>query len=108
MAIGIGRRQFITLGGATVAWPLATRAQNVTKSYRLAFLALRAGQESAVVKQRLYELGYVEGKNLAFDFHSADGQPERLAELATAIVQTTPDVIVTGFGTLTAKAAQAA
>ena len=103
------RREFITLlGGAAAAWPLVARAQNVTKSYRLAFLALRAGQESAVVKQRLDELGYAEGKNLIVDFRSADGQPERLVALATELVQTNPDVIVTGFGTLTAKAAQAA
>jgi putative ABC transport system substrate-binding protein len=108
MTISIGRRELITALGSVAAWPLAARAQKVTKSYRLAFLALRTGQESAVVKQRLDELGYVEGKNLDFDFHSADGQPERLAELATAIVRTAPDVIVTGFGTVTAKAAQAA
>ena len=103
------RREFITfLGGAALAWPLAASAQNLAKSYRLAFLALRTGQESAVVKQRLDELGYAEGKNLVFDFHSADGQPERLAALATELVRTNPDVIVTGFGTLTAKAVQAA
>jgi putative ABC transport system substrate-binding protein len=109
MAIGIGRREVISgLGAAALAWPLAARAQNVAKSYRLAFLALRTGQESGVVKQRLEELGYAEGKNLVFDFHSADGQTERLAALATELVRTNPDVIVTGFGTLTAKAAQAA
>jgi putative ABC transport system substrate-binding protein len=103
------RREFITiLGGAAAAWPVLAHAQNVTKSYRLAFLALRTGQESGVVKLRLEELGYAEGKNLVFDFHSADGQPERLAVLATELVRTNPDVIVTGFGTLTAKAAQAA
>ncbi len=103
------RREFITiLGSAAAAWPVLTHAQSGTKSYRLAFLALRNGQESAVVKLRLEELGYAEGKNLVFDFHSADGQPERLAALATELVQTNPDVIVTGFGTLTAKAAQAA
>jgi putative ABC transport system substrate-binding protein len=103
------RREFITiLGGAAAAWPVLAHAQNVTKSYRLAFLALRTGQESGVVKLRLEELGYAEGKNLVFDFHSADGQPERLAALATELVRTNPDVIVTGFGTLTAKAAQAA
>jgi putative ABC transport system substrate-binding protein len=102
----VKRREFIGLIAGAATWPLAARAQNVTKSYRLAFLALRTGQESAVVKQRLGELGYAEGKNLVFDFYSADGQPERLAVLATELVQTNPDVIVTGFGTLTAKAAQ--
>jgi putative tryptophan/tyrosine transport system substrate-binding protein len=102
------RREFILALGSAAAWPLAASAQNLAKSYRLAFLALRTGQDSAVVKERLDELGYAEGKNLVFDFHSADGQPERLAALATALVRTNPDVIVTGFGTLTAKAVQAA
>jgi putative ABC transport system substrate-binding protein len=102
------RRDFITILGAAAAWPVGAHAQNGTKSYRLAFLALRTGQESAVVKLRLEELGYTEGKNLVFDFQSADGQPERLAALATELVRTNPDVIVTGFGTLSAKAAQAA
>jgi putative tryptophan/tyrosine transport system substrate-binding protein len=102
------RREFITLLGGAAAWPVVARAQNLAKSYRLAFLALRTGQDSAVVKERLDELGYAEGKNLVFDFHSADGQAERLAALATELVRTNPDVIVTGFGTLTAKAVQAA
>jgi len=102
------RREFLALVVGAATGPIASLAQNLAKSYRLAFLALRTGQESAVVKQRLDELGYAEGKNLVFDFHSADGQPERLAALATELVRTNPDVIVTGFGTLTAKAVQAA
>jgi putative ABC transport system substrate-binding protein len=103
------RREFIFgLGGATAAWPLAARGQYAAKSYRVAYLALLAGQDAVIVKQRLNELGYTEGKNLIFDFRSAEGQPERLSDLATELVRTNPDVIVAGFGTLTAKAAQAA
>ena len=103
------RREFITLlGGAAAAWPPAARAQQGAKSYRVAYLALLAGQDSMIVKQRLDELGYVEGKNLIFDFRFADGHPESLPALATELVRTNPDVIVTGFGTLTAKAARAA
>ena len=108
------RRTFITLiGGAAAAgsspcWSRAARAQQVTKFYRVAYLALLSDQDAAIVKQRLNELGYSEGKNLIFDFHSAAGQLERLPQLATELVKTNPDVIVTGFGTATAKAAQAA
>jgi putative ABC transport system substrate-binding protein len=61
-----------------------------------------------IVKQRLNELGYSEGKNLTFDYRSAEGQLERLPQLAAESVATNPDVIVTGFGTETAKAAQVA
>lgn len=106
------RREFIALAGGAAAasplWPLTLHAQQAAKSYRVAYLALLAGQDSVIVKQRLNELGYAEGKNLVFDFRSADGQPERLPGLAHELVRTNPDVIVTGFGTLTAKAAQAA
>ena len=58
------------------------------------------------MKQRLIELGYSEGKNLIFDYRSAEGQLERLPQLAAEFVETDPDVIVTGFGTETAEAAK--
>jgi ABC-type uncharacterized transport system substrate-binding protein len=76
--------------------------------YRVAYLTLAGGQDAVIVKQRLNELGHREGKNLIFDYRSAEGQLERLPQLAAESVATNPDVIVTGFGTETAKAAQAA
>jgi len=102
------RRKFITLLGGGVAWPLVARAQQATRSYRIAYLALLGDLDAVIVKQRLAELGYVEGKNLIFDFRSAEGQPERLPQLAVELVKTNPDLIIAGFGTATAKAAQAA
>jgi putative ABC transport system substrate-binding protein len=57
---------------------------------------------------RLQELGYNEGKNITFIYRSADGRPERLPQLAAELVQATPDILVTGFGTLAAKAAKGA
>jgi putative ABC transport system substrate-binding protein len=105
----VTRRQFITLlGGAAAAWPLVARAQQATRSYRIAYLALLGDLDAVIVKQRLAELGYAEGKNLIFDFRSAEGQPERLPQLAVELVKTNPDLIIAGFGTATAKAAQAA
>jgi len=56
----------------------------------------------------LHESGYDEGKNMTLAYRSADGRPERLPQLAAELVQTRPDVLVTGFGTLAAKAARAA
>jgi putative ABC transport system substrate-binding protein len=102
------RRKFITLLGGGVAWPLVARAQQATRSYRIAYLALLGDLDAVIVKQRLAELGYAEGKNLIFDFRSAEGQPERLPQLAVELVKTNPDLIIAGFGTATAKAAQAA
>src|SRR6476660_5775319 len=103
------RREFVALlAGAAVAWPMPLRAQEAGKSYRVAYLTLAGGQDAVIVKQRLNELGYSEGKNLIFDYRSGEGQLERLPQLAAESVATNPDVIVTGFGTETAKAAQAA
>ena len=102
------RREFITLLGGVAAWPIAARAQQSGRPYRVACLALLEGRDSLVVKQRLDELGYSEGKNLIFDFRSAEGHSERLPQLAAELVRTRPDVIIAGFGTLAAQAAQAA
>jgi putative ABC transport system substrate-binding protein len=102
------RRQFIMLLGGAAALPVAAFAQQVQKSYRLAYLALAGDQDAVIVRYRLAELGYAEGKNLIFDFRSAEAHPERLPQLAADLVKTNPDVIVAGFGTAAAKAVQAA
>jgi putative ABC transport system substrate-binding protein len=102
------RREFITLVGGAAAWPLAAHAQQATKVYRVAYLALFTDLDSIVVKQRLRELGYGEGKNLIFDYRTAEGRSERLPSLASEFVSTNPNVLVAGSGTLTAKALQSA
>ena len=103
------RREFITLlGGLTAGQPFALYAQQSGKSYRVAYLALVADRDAQIVRQRLEELGYSEGRNLIFDIRSAEGQLERLPALAAEFVKSAPDIIVAGFGTATAKAAQTA
>jgi len=106
------RREFIALlGGSAAAWPLAARAQQVEKSYRVGYLALLPGEDTTLLRpfsQRLQELGYAQDKNLALDYRSAEGSPERLTQLAAELVQAMPDVLVAGFGTVAAKAAAAA
>jgi putative tryptophan/tyrosine transport system substrate-binding protein len=88
--------------------PFAARAQQAPKLNRVAYLALVDSVAPSVIKQRLQELGYIEGKNLIFDYRSVEGQADRLPQLAADVVRTNPDVLVTGPGTLTVKAAQAA
>ncbi len=106
------RREFIGLaGGAAASWPLAGYAQPAEISYRLGYLALLAGEDATLAKpfsQRLGELGYSEGRNLMLTYRSAEGRPERLADLAAELTLANPDVLVAGFGTLAAKAAAAA
>ena len=106
------RRKFITaLGSLAVGWPLAALAQQTAKLYRISYLALLRGKDSTLVKpvlQRLRELGYIEGKNLVFEYRSAEGRAERLPQLAAELVGANPDVLIAGFGTLAAQAAKAA
>jgi putative tryptophan/tyrosine transport system substrate-binding protein len=112
MASHIERRKFLaTLGGAA-AWPFAARAQQMRSPYRIGFLGLLPGENTSTfmrsLLERLNELGYREGDNMIFDYRSAEGASERLPQLAADAVRAHPDVLVTGMGTLVAKAAKAA
>jgi len=101
------RREFLTLIGGTASWPLAARAQQ-GRLFRIGYLAFVAGKDSTIIMQRLQELGYRQGENLEFVYRSADGRPELLDSLAAELVNARPDVLISGFGTLPAKAAKAA
>ena len=102
------RREFIAIVGGTLACPVEAWSQQASRNYRVAYLALAGTDDATIIKERLKQLGYEEGKNLVFDLRSAHGQVETLGNLASELVKTDPDVIITGFGTATAKAAQAA
>jgi len=103
------RRAFMgTLAGGLLAAPLAAAAQQAGKVWRVAVLTGGLPRSAAPVRaleQRLAELGYVEGRNLAIDFQSAGGQNDRLPALAGELVQGRPDVLV-AFSTQSALAAK--
>jgi len=87
MASHIGRRKFLAmLGGAAAAWPLTARAQQPMKLPTIGFLASAApatqGQWVAAFVQRLRDLGWIEGHNLAIEYRWAEGRSERFAEMA--------------------------
>ena len=90
------RREFITLlGGAAVTWPLATRAQQSEKNPRIGYLSPSAMQpRDEAFRQRLQELGYVEGKNIVIEYRFAEGKFDRLPALAEELVRLEVDVIV--------------
>src|SRR4051812_4611233 len=106
------RRDFIVLvaGGATT-WPRHIHAQSPQKMFRIGVLlpgtpasfALRA----AAFVDGLREHGHVEGKTLAIEWKWGQDRVETLAGLATELVRSNVDVIVTG-GTSAAKALKAA
>ena len=97
--VNLRRREFVTLlGGAAAAWPLAVRAQQA-KAATIGLLgtgsAAAQSQWTATFVQRMRELGWVEGRNLAIEYRWADGRTERLSELANQLVRLKVDVIVT-------------
>jgi ABC-type uncharacterized transport system substrate-binding protein len=106
------RRRFLSLvGGAAVAWPASTIAQQLSKVFRLGYLAMLPGEDATLAKpllQRLAELGYEDGKNMRFEYRSAGGQARQLPQLAAELLRSDPDVLIAGWGTLTAKATKAA
>jgi putative ABC transport system substrate-binding protein len=111
MAIHIRRREFIfTLGGAAAAWPLAARAQQPSLPV-IGFLnstSLKEWQEYvAAFHQGLNDAGYVEGRNVAIEYRWAEGNYDRLPELASDLVSQRVTVIVTSGGDITTWAAKA-
>jgi putative ABC transport system substrate-binding protein len=101
------RREFITLiSGVAAVWPLAARAQQPAKRPTIGFLGTNtpSAQErwTAAFVQRLHELGWIEGRNVAVEYRWANGRTERFAELATELVNLKVDVIVTLGAAVTA------
>src|SRR6266567_776522 len=101
------RREFITLlGGAAATVPLAVRAQQAAKVYRIAIMAAaypvaEITETSSlrfyrVLFQELRRLGYVEGRNLVVERYSGEGRSEHYAELARDVVRSKPDLILAG------------
>jgi putative ABC transport system substrate-binding protein len=102
------RREFITVLGGVAAWPLAARAQQSA----MALVGLLEGshlddRQLEAVRRGLKEAGYVEGRNLAIKYRSADGHFDRLPGLAAALVADRVAVLLT-FGPPAAVAAKAA
>src|SRR5262245_6218898 len=96
----IRRRQFITLlGGAAAAWPLAARAQQPGKLPTIGFMGQTtrsaASEWTAAFVQRLRELGWIDGRNVAIEYRWGEGRNERFAEIAAEFVRLKVDVIFT-------------
>ena len=88
------RREFITLvGAATASWPLTGYAQSRAK---IGLLDTGLGAAFTVpFMGKLAELGYVDGKNVVVERRSAEGNPDRLKDLAAELVRLHVNVIVT-------------
>jgi putative tryptophan/tyrosine transport system substrate-binding protein len=103
----VKRREFIGLVGGAVAWPLTASAQQQGKIVTIGILAIEPWPPIDTFRRALHDLGYIEGKNVSFEYRYAKGDNERLPELANDLVGLNVDVILT-WGTDAALAAKQA
>jgi putative ABC transport system substrate-binding protein len=105
------RRDFLIAVGAILAAPLAADAQQAEKVPRIGFLSATSPSDRPPLldafRQRLRELGWVEGKNIVIDYRYAEGQVDRLPDLAAELVRLKVDLLVS-WGTQGVTAAKSA
>jgi putative tryptophan/tyrosine transport system substrate-binding protein len=100
MTIEWGRRDFLYVLGGASAWPLATRAQQQERVRRVGVL-IGTAENDPETKRRvealqrgLLEAGWIEGRNIRFEYRFSGGDPGRMKRFAREIVDLAPDVIV--------------
>jgi putative ABC transport system substrate-binding protein len=110
--MSLRRREFIAgLGGAAAVWPLATHAQQQTKP-TIGWLNTQPGgvQPGRIIdafRRGLAEIGFLEGRDVTVEYHTAEGHLEQLPSLAADLVRRRVAVILaqTTDSALAAKAA---
>src|SRR5262249_2354511 len=102
------RREFITLlGGAAAAWPIAAGAQQPVRGKRIGLMANLQLRPIEGFRNRLRELGYIEGQNLIVEYRFAEGHEESYSDFSEELVALPVDLIVP-WGTPAAFAAKRA
>jgi putative ABC transport system substrate-binding protein len=105
------RRKFAVTAGVALAAPLSLLAQPAGRVYRIALLddAVESARREnwRLFRERLAQLGYVEGRNVSFELRRADGAAERLPALASELFALRPDVLVS-TGTIASMAVRKA
>src|SRR2546430_10714153 len=98
----------VTLTLSLLAAPLAADAQQAGKVPRIGYLGLTSPSDRPPLldafRQRLRELGWVEGQNIVIDYRYAEGRVDRLPDLAAELVRLKVGLIVASAGGATATA----
>lgn len=107
--VRFGRREFVIFFVSAGVWPLATAAQQLAAPV-VGFLDGQSPDRHLMLafRQALKDAGYVEGRNVAIEYRSANGHTNRLLPLAGDLVDRRVAVIVATGGTAAALAAYAA
>jgi putative ABC transport system substrate-binding protein len=97
------RREFIVVVSGAAAWPLTARGQSKIKRRIGVLMNLDAVTQEAqarltAFRQKLQQLGWIEGSNLAIEHRSAAGNPDLLRKYATELVALGPDIILAQGG----------
>ena len=107
------RREFVTLLGGAVAWPIAVRAQQSEGVRRIGVLSALAEDDPesvtrrAAFEQALKVLGWTNGSNLRMDYRWTGNDAERVRKLTAELVALAPDVILTSGNIVMAPIMQA-
>jgi len=106
------RRMFIgVFAGSALHVARVAYGQPAAKVYRIGFLTAGSAEQVASLfrafDEGLRDLGYIEGRNIAFERRYADGRMERLPDLAADLVRLRVDVMVSGSNPITAAAKRA-
>jgi ABC-type uncharacterized transport system substrate-binding protein len=94
------RREFISLLGGAVAWPLAARAQRAERVRRIGILMNTAADDPepqtyiTAFRQALQQLGWTEGRNLQVDTRWGAGSTELFRRYGSELVALAPDLIL--------------
>src|SRR5262245_37333040 len=105
------RRAFIAGLGSAAAWPMVARAQQAAMPV-IGYIGTGSRESDAFrlpsFKQGLSESGFLEGRNVMIEYRWAEGQNDRLPELAADLVRRRVNVIAVPASTPGALAAKAA
>jgi putative tryptophan/tyrosine transport system substrate-binding protein len=94
------RRDFITLVVAAIAWPFGARAQQAAEKKRIGVLYSLAETDvepqawDTAFRKQLNELGWIDGRNVQFDYRWGAGSVDRMRLFAKELVRLNPDVLV--------------